>query len=268
MLPLLKLDNWAKEFPYMDPLKRVRLLGGLGMRIMGVPRILHWELRQSVEGYLGFVLQSILNGAYPCAQLPFESALLAIGIEVEPTIGAGTLALTDIDLHHKGVKLTRFAITDRWGMYREFAEDGTHLHARVCHNMRTKGGCPRYLDFAGCGCACPYLHARSSELGKWLTRSARDEIRKAPTPWDRALALKDAQGRLLNRGLPYVDGFCVTISAWRQLCPTHQAPAKHKELTQQEKMVTVDAFDRQTMNRVREVRRGVSHAFDLMRTNW
>ena len=81
--------------------------------------------------------------------------------------------------------------------------------------MRTKTGCPRALRFDGCGCACPYLHARSSELGKWLVASARNETSKEPTPWDRLLAHKDDDGRLLLSGLPYVDGLCVTPSEWK-----------------------------------------------------
>ena len=165
VLERLKLDDWKKAFPFLERLERVRLLGGLGMRLMGISRCLHWELRQSVEGHLGFVLQSILTGAYPITVLTLSSALLAIGIEVQSG-DHGRVELTNIDLHQKkGFKLTRFAITDRWGMYREFDEDGGQLHARVCHKMRTKTGCARALRFDGCGCDCPYLHARSSELG-------------------------------------------------------------------------------------------------------
>ena len=165
VLEHLKLDDWKKVSPCLDRLKRVRLLGGLGMRLMQISRCLHWELRQSVEGYLGFVLQSIVTGAYPIAVLTLSSALLAVGIEVQSG-DHGRVELTNIDHHQeKGFKVTRFAITDRWGMYREFDECGNHLHARPCRKMRTKTGCPRALRFDGCGCACPYLHARSSELG-------------------------------------------------------------------------------------------------------
>ena len=66
----------------MDPVKKASLLGGLGMQSIGVTRILHWELRQSVEAYLGFVLQSILTGTYRCELLTLETALLTIGIEI------------------------------------------------------------------------------------------------------------------------------------------------------------------------------------------
>ena len=209
VLEHIQLDNWILEWPRLDRVKRVRLLGGLGMRLMGISRCLHWELRQSVEGYLGFVLQSIITGAYPARVLDLRNALLTIGIEIQDG-GRGHVQLTNINLHaKKGFKLTRFAITDRWGMYREFDEDGGQLHARVCHKMRTTGGCPRSLRFQGCGCACPYLHARSSELGKWLATNARNEACKEPTAWHRLLAIKDRRGRLLLRGLPYVDGLCV-----------------------------------------------------------
>ena len=111
------------------------------------------------------MLQSIVTGAYPIAVLTLSSALLAVGIEVQSG-GDGRVQLTNIDLPQtQGFKVTRFAITDRWGMYRELDDRGNHLHARPCHKMRTKTGCPRALRFDGCGCACPYLHARSSELG-------------------------------------------------------------------------------------------------------
>ena len=194
VLEHLKLDDWKKVFPYLDRLKRARLLGGLGMRHMKISRCLHWKLRQSVEAYLGFVFQSIVSGTYRVKALTLRYALLAIGIEVQAG-GDGCVQLTNIDHHEdKGFKLSRLAITDRWGMYREFDIDGNHLHARPCRKMRTNTGCPRALQFDGCGCACPYLHARSSELGKWLVASARNETSKQPTPWDRLLAHKDDDG--------------------------------------------------------------------------
>ena len=65
-----------------------------------------WELRQSVEGYLGFVLQSILTGAYPVTVLTLRSALLAVGIEVQSG-DHDRVKLTNLDHHQeKGVKLT------------------------------------------------------------------------------------------------------------------------------------------------------------------
>ena len=164
--------------------------------------------------------------------------------------------------------MTRFAITDRWGMYREFDECGNRLHACPCHKMRTKTGCPRALRFDGCGCACPYLHARSSELGKWLVASARKEARREPAPWDRLLALKDSRGRLLLRGLPYVDGFCVTPREWTELQPSHRPSRKHQPLTREETMVTVDAFHPNTVTEVRQKRAEVDAAWKRMQEYW
>ena len=83
VLDHLKLDDWKKEFPFLDRLKRERLSGGLGMRVMGISRCLHWDLRQSVEGYLGVVLQSILTGAHSITVLTLRYALIAAGIEVQ-----------------------------------------------------------------------------------------------------------------------------------------------------------------------------------------
>ena len=147
-----------------------------------------WRLRQTPHGLgslsaLGvatkhrglpwFVLYCILSGACPLSKLSFSGALLAIGVRVEG-VGACSMLVMDIDMHTtKGFEASRLAITDRWGMYREFDESGMRLHARVGHLMRTVGGCPRYLEFHSCGCACPYMHARSSENGQWLTATAR-----------------------------------------------------------------------------------------------
>ena len=50
VLEHLKLDDWKKAFPCLDRLETVRLLGGLGMRLLQISRCLHWELRQSVDG--------------------------------------------------------------------------------------------------------------------------------------------------------------------------------------------------------------------------
>ena len=62
------------------------------------------------------------------------------------------MVVTDIDKRaEKGLPADRLAITDRWGMHRELDESGTHLHARVCHRMRTKNGCPLYLEYKLCG---------------------------------------------------------------------------------------------------------------------
>ena len=209
-----------------------------------------------------------MSGAPPVKVLTLKSALLAVGIEVQSG-GDGCVQLTNIDLHQeKGFKVTRFAITDRWGMYREFDEDGGQLHARVCHMMRTKGGCPRALRFQGCGCACPYLHARSSELGKWLVASARKEARKGPRPWDRLLALKDSKGRLLLHGLPYVDGFCVTPTEWKALDPSHRPSMKHQLLTHEETLTTVDAFHPLTVTEVSRTRAEIHAAWKQMQEYW
>ena len=63
---------------------------------------------------------------------------------------------------------------------------------------------------------CSPVPARPQQrAGKWLIASARNETSKEPTPWDRLLAHKDDDGRLLLSGLPYVDGLCVTPSEWK-----------------------------------------------------
>ena len=139
--------------------------------------------------------------------------------------GLASMQVTDSDTHtEKGLRASRCAITDRWGIYREFNDDGDRLHARICHHMNKSGGCPKYLSFHNCGCACPYMHSRTSALGKWLLASARNEKLKDPTPWDRAVGCKDERGRLLSQGLPYIDGFCVTPTRLGQLNPDNIKP--------------------------------------------
>ena len=167
VLPFLHLDKWFQLFPYLDPCIRIRLLGGLGKRILSLDRLFHAELRQSVEAYLAFILHTIAYGNCHYRTLSVSELLRTVGIRLEQGHPeCGFLEVIDIDHHAtKGFEPTHFAITDRWGMYREFNEDGTQLHARVCYHMRKAGGCKRYLDFHDCGCACPYMHARSSELG-------------------------------------------------------------------------------------------------------
>ena len=131
ILPLLKVAEWNELYPALDNLKKLRLIGGLGKRIMGLDRLLHWELRQSLEGYLGFVLHCIVSGECSMTALLLSDALLAIGIRVQGK-GCSSMMVTDIDKHaEKGFQASRLAITDRWGMYREFNGSGTHLHARV-----------------------------------------------------------------------------------------------------------------------------------------
>ena len=174
--------------------------------------------------------------------------------------------LTDIDQHEqKGFRACRFAIADRWGMYREFDEDGAFLIARVCHHLGTKGGCPRYLAFEGCGCACPYMHARSRALGRWLIAGARNVDNKRPTPWDAAIAHKDAKGSCLLQGLPYIDGFCVGPREWREVHnPSHQVPGPNT----QDPLERIDAFDPLTVSAVERVRREVQASFADMQAYW
>lgn len=70
VLGLLRLEGWKHIFRSSDPLKKVRLLGGFAMRIMKVPQLLHWELRQCVEAQLGFVLYNVLVDTLQIRELP------------------------------------------------------------------------------------------------------------------------------------------------------------------------------------------------------
>ena len=173
------------------------------------------------------------------------------------------------DQHHgKGFRPSRFAITDRWGKCREFDEDGAMLTAQWCHHMRQSYGCPKYLAFDRCGCECPYMHARSADLARWLTENARNPATKPPTPWNRALHPKDDAGRLLTQGLPYVEGFCVGPKRYRELTPDYVPPTKHTKLTPQDELTTIDAFDPDTLQQVDQVRAYVEHTFEEMQEYW
>ena len=57
------------------------------------------------------------------------------------------------------------------------------------------------------------MHARSSDLGKWLTFDACEEITEL-APWDGPLHHNGPQGKLLVRRLPYVAGFFVLVTGW------------------------------------------------------
>ena len=152
------------------------------------------------------------------------------------------------------------------------------MHARICHYMRKAGGCPKHLSFHNCGCACPYMHARTSTLGRWLLASARKLTSKEPTPWDRAVGCKDDQGRLLSQGLPYVDGFCVNPTRWQELNPAHIRPSRptrkgdqsERPMRQVERddLLTIDAFEPETVRAVRAVREQVQLSFEQMQDCW
>ena len=189
------------------------------------------------------------------------------------------MQVADTDAHaDKGFRASRCAITDRWGIYREFNDDGDRLHARICRHMRQSGGCPKYLIFHNCGCACPYLHARTSALGKWLLAVARNETTRNPAPWDRAVGCKDERGRLLSQVLPYIDGFCVTPTRWRELNPDHIRPSRPRPTGDQsqrptrqaetEDLLTIDASEPETMRAVRAAREQVRLTFEQMEDFW
>ena len=137
--------------------------------------------------------------------------------------------------------------------------------------MRKAGGCPRYLDFHDCGCVCPYMHARSSNLGRWFTAQARDNRKSLPHPWHCDIALKDERsGGLRIKGLPYIDGFCVGPKEWRILNPSHVKPRKVRssKVQKQNSTITINAFNVKTLKAVHVVRNQVKEAFDKMQMFW
>ena len=71
ILPHIHLEEWKDLFrsANLDSLKKIRLLGGRAKRLLSLDVILHWELRQSVEAYLGHVLHAIALGTYDVQEL-------------------------------------------------------------------------------------------------------------------------------------------------------------------------------------------------------
>ena len=100
VLPFLHLDKWSQLFPHLDPCKRVRLLGGLGKRILSLDRLFHAELRQSVEAYLGFILHAIASGSCHYRTLSVSEVLRTVGIRLKQgQPECGFIEVIDIDHH-------------------------------------------------------------------------------------------------------------------------------------------------------------------------
>ena len=88
----------------------------------------------------------------------------------------------------------------------------------------------------------------------------------------------DEQGRLLSQGLPYIDGFCVAPSRWRELNPAHIRPSRPRRTGDQsqrptrqverEDLLTIDAFEPETMRAVRAAREQVRLTFEQMQDFW
>ena len=73
---------------------------------------------------------------------------------------------------------------------------------------------------------------------------------------------------MLLRGLPYVDGLCVHPTEWQVLDPSRRPSKKHKPLTREETMVTVDAFHPDAVAKVMETRAVVGAAWNRMQDYW
>jgi len=254
------------------PSRNPACLGGRAKRLLSLGLLLHWELRQSVEAYLGHVLQAIAHGTHRVRQLRVSDALRTLGIQLTGAHDSEPYqASTEPDKHlTKGFRPDRLGITDRWGKYREFDErsDGAKLHAQWCHSMRSSNGCSRYLSFDGCGCACPYMHARTAPLAQWLTENARGPATKFPARWHHDVRPKDSTGRLLTSGLPYIDGFCLTPSEYKKQNPDHVPPDKKPRLDAARETITFEAFSSETSRQVHQTRESVEISFKAMQNYW
>jgi len=112
------------------------------------------------------------------------------------------------------------------------------------------------------------MHARTAELAQWLTANARDPATKPPTPWHYAVHPKDAAGRLLTDGLPYIEGVCVTPKRHKELNPEHVRPKKHMRPNPTDKLTTIDAFESDTLEQLQRTRDYVNSRFAEMQQFW
>ena len=237
------------------------------MRITGVSQFVHSELLQSLEAWSGHVLLSLLSGPKPIEELKLSTMLHCIGIKLRYD---GVLGLVGAGYTNKhisnGIDWSRLALTDRNGMFREFDKAG-NLIARLCHNLGKSGGCPKYLSFHTCGCACPYMHFRTKELGKHIMAVARGETVRPLTGWHRDVALKKPDGTLSFR-FPFVDGVCVTPSEWNALNPGRERPQKDRAPTPEEQCTQIHPMTPETIKEVDKVRDDVARSWKTMNGNW
>ena len=235
--------------------------------MLGLDDVLHWELRQSLEAYMGFVLLVALSDNLPAdTQLKITDLLITVGISVyriAPAEGIMELRIPEYSKHHQnwhlecGLAVNRLCITDRWGKYREFDDTGTRLIARPCHRNKERG-CPEALAFLGCGCACPYMHARHFRLANWMMNKCRDSTTENLSGWPLDVAHKTRAGEVRLVDLPYVEGTVMLPSEWR---------AEHKRQNET-RCQCLDAFSEETLAKVASVRTEVEEAFQASRLAW
>ena len=265
-------EAWICSLSRFDALKRYRLLGGFGKRMLGLDQVLHWELRQSLEAHLGFLLLVALHGNLPSQSEMFtiRDLLICAGIAVSDPVSPEeyqALRFAEHTGHHQsqhqklGLALNRLCITDRWGKYREFDAGGNVLIARACHRNKDKG-CPDAFAFSRCGCACPCMHARHWQLGNWMVSKCRNDAEgqaTAPlTGWPLDVAERTESGEVRLLGLPYIEGTVMLVSQWRRSHPREQDTPGQR----------IDAFTLDTIQRVQQVRKEVQEAFHEARQAW
>ena len=83
------------------------------------------------------------------------------------------------------------------------------------------------------------------------------------------MGCKDEEGRLLLKVLPYIDGFCVTPTRWRELDPDHVRPSERPTRpVSGEERLTIDAFEPATVRAVGAARALVKLTFQEMEAFW
>ena len=65
-----------------------------------------------------------------------------------------------------------------------------------------------------------------------------------------------------------MDGLRVTPTEWKELNPSHKSPKKHKPLTHEESLETINAFREETMTEIRQTQEEINAAWEQMRNYW
>ncbi len=104
-------------------IKMHRIVGGRAKRILKLDKILHWQLGQSMEGYLGYVITATKT-MFPQEHIDPLGLLKRVGISFTPAPPGALMSespfsfVTPAQDHmcQKGFATAYFGVTVRWGM--------------------------------------------------------------------------------------------------------------------------------------------------------
>ena len=240
-----RMKRCPSDYLTQDALwKLMRQLGARAKTVLRLDDILHWQLRQSVEGYLGHMLYSMHKMKLEYLNMCMgEQLCLAAGISFRAAFitkdppswtfadSIGDKQLVEFDGRFLG-------LTDRWGYQRELDETGQFIIAKMCFNVshvwtedgQEFRGCAKQYLFHKCGPACQFWHPRRRSLGECLLELARKWVRTQETfarrpwsslshpekrelisPWDYSIHQCDADGTPSLKNLSVVQGHAMKM---------------------------------------------------------